>query len=187
MRLAKTVKKRNDDDDFEEFFEAFRGKEKSTGVSNATMKKPKTNEGEKESRTTQKSVNPKTGPQSVIELGYGPISMEYDANNPKGLWDKVRKGEVSEIYIGDAAGSTFVKNPTKPWDYTTGSAKAMENGRTVFANPNAKKEDDDTQFLEFLKGFGGESMFDRKKKKTAGDYATRSDGLTKKGGRGGHF
>lgn len=163
------VKKRTDEEESEEFFKAFlnalNGKDNRTGASDATSKN---NKSKSESRTTPKPNSPKTGAQSVIELGYGPINMKYDTSNPRGLWDKIRKGEVSEIYLGDGVGSTYVKNP-KPWEYAMGAAKARENGTAVFANPNAhKKEDDDSQFSEFLKGFG-------------------SDGSTKRRVKGGRF
>lgn len=167
-----TVKNRADEDGTEEFFKAFlnalNGKDDRTGASETRLKRPKNNKSKSESRTTQKTRTPKTGAQSVIELGYGPINMKYDTSNPRGLWDKIRKGEVSEIYLGDGVGSTYVKNP-KPWDNAMGAAKARENGTAVFANPNThKKEDDDSQFSEFLKGFGG-------------------DGSTKRRVKGGHF
>lgn len=84
--------------------------------------------------------DPVSGTQSVIDLGYGPISMEYDPNEPKGLWKKIKDGEVTEVYHGDGKGSTYHKNPTKPWDYAMGAAKAREQGTAVFANPKGQKE-----------------------------------------------
>lgn len=82
---------------------------------------------------------PVTGTESILSLGYGPISTEYD--DPNGLWGMVRRGEVSETYH-DGLGSSYREN--KPFaDKVNGTHEAVMNNSAVFANAgaNRKKED----------------------------------------------
>lgn len=92
-----------------------------------------------EKKVSKKNKRPAVGQESVLNLGYGPINMDYDIKNPKGLWEKVRNGEVQETYLGDGVGSMYTKTP-KPWDAAKNAAKAREQGIVVMANPKAKKQ-----------------------------------------------
>lgn len=83
---------------------------------------------------------PVTGAESVLALGYGPISTDYDLNNPKGLWEKVKNREVIETYH-DGFGSSFRRNNTPFADRINGAIEAVKNQNAVFGNagPNGKE------------------------------------------------
>lgn len=91
----------------------------------------------KKTKSTKKLPKPPVNQKSVLALGYGPISTDWD--NPDGLWGKVRKGEVSETYLGDDIGSIYTRNTPRAGDENP-TIKAMKQGTVVMANPRAKKQ-----------------------------------------------
>lgn len=142
----------------------------------------------KKSKTTQKLPKPPVNEKSVLALGYGPLNMDYDIQDPKGLWEKVRNGEVYETYLGDGVGSIYTRSTPRPGDENP-TVKAMKQGTAVMANPNARKTtstaknpaDDitvtksggrrsatDSELAAFLKAFFGDrEETEAAKKKTA--------------------
>ena len=91
----------------------------------------------KKTKSTKKLPKPPVNEKSVLALGYGPISMDWD--NPDGLWGEVRKGNVSETYLGDGVGSIYTKNTPRAGDENP-TIKAMKQGTVAMANPKAKKQ-----------------------------------------------
>ena len=93
----------------------------------------------KKTKSTKKLPKPPVNQKSVLALGYGPLNTDYGIKDPKGLWEKIRKGEVSETYLGDDIGSIYTRNTPRAGDENP-TIKAMKQGTVVMANPRAKKQ-----------------------------------------------
>ena len=83
------------------------------------------------------SEQPVTGNDSILSLGYGPLSTEY--GNPNGLFGMVQRGDVSETYH-DGLGSSYRKNNTPFTDRANGTTEAVMNNNAVFANAGANRK-----------------------------------------------